>query len=449
MREVAGFYFLLTKPWIVALLLTTMLCGMLMAQAGIPPLRLLFFTFLGGWLAASGSSALNSYIDRDIDRLMGRTSRRPLPSGQIDPQHALLFGLTLVILGPLVMAVFVNTLSAALSLVGAVYYVVVYTLFLKRSTPQSVVIGGVAGALPPLIGWVAVTGQVAVLPILLVLIIFLWTPPHTWALVLMVTKDYERVGVPMLPIAKGGADAAPDPDLRGRAGLATLLPFAAGEMTIVYAAIAALLGRASSSWPPSYGVTNRRQRRAGSTAIRPCTWRSYSWPWLLTMLFCWRTCEMCERQVLGGRWMISLYKRVRRTALLLPVLLAAFLATGCQSIFSPATPQAAAISDLTRAVFIIAAIIFVLVEGALIIFAIYFGGAKNEGPEFEEGTTARLELAWTVVPAIVLAVIFVISILIMRFLLTAPAGSVQRGRRRQGDQRARHRPPMVVGVPLS
>ena len=267
LKDIIGFYVLLTKPWIVALLLVTMLCGMLMAQAGIPPLRLLFFTFLGGWLAASGSSSLNSYIDRDIDRLMGRTSRRPLPSGQINPRHALIFGLSLCILGPLILALFVNTLSAALSLVGALYYVVIYTLVLKRTTPQSVVIGGVAGALPPVVGWAAVTGQLAVLPVLLALIIFLWTPPHTWALVLMVTKDYERVGVPMLPVAKGAGETRREILIYSVIlGLATMLPFVVQEMTFVYAAIAALLAArfvylAVRLWRDESKATSRRLYR--------------------------------------------------------------------------------------------------------------------------------------------------------------------------------------------
>jgi len=242
LREAAKAYLLLTKPWIVALLLATTLGAMLLSQAGIPELRIVFLTLIGGWLAASGSGSLNSYIDRDIDKQMARTARRPLPSGQLTSRQALIFGTILTILGIATLALFVNLLSAALALIGSLYYVVVYTLILKRSTPQSVVIGGVAGALPPLVGWTAVTGRLDALALVLALVIFLWTPPHTWALVLMVSKDYERVGVPMLPVAYGLAETRRQIVFYSLLlfGVA-LLPYLLHDLSIVYLLLALLL----------------------------------------------------------------------------------------------------------------------------------------------------------------------------------------------------------------
>lgn len=196
-------YVALMKPWIVLLLLTTTLAAMLVAARGLPPFALLCLTLLGGALSSGGASALNSYIDRDIDPQMGRTARRPIPSGRIAPRNALLFGIAAIALGFGILFVGVNPPSAFLSLAGAFYYVVIYTIILKRRTPHNVVIGGAAGAIPPLVGWAAVTGEINLLAALMFLVIFSWTPPHTWALMLMVTKDYERVNVPMMPIARG------------------------------------------------------------------------------------------------------------------------------------------------------------------------------------------------------------------------------------------------------
>jgi len=196
-------YLWLTKPLVIILLLSTTLGAMLVAQRGAPAWSLIFFALLGGALTAGGASAINSYADRDIDPLMGRTARRPIPSGAIAPHHALAFGLGLSFAGVLVFGVFVNWLSAALSSIGLFYYVVIYTLWLKRTTPQNIVIGGAAGAIPPLVGWAAVTNEISLLAVFLFLIVFHWTPPHTWALMLMVTKDYQRAGVPMMPVAQG------------------------------------------------------------------------------------------------------------------------------------------------------------------------------------------------------------------------------------------------------
>ena len=241
--RLVGNFFILTKPWIVALLLSTTLGAMLVAQRGVPPLPLVFFTLLGGALTAGGSSALNSYIDRDIDPEMGRTSQRPIPLGKITPRQALVFGLAACASGVLVLGIFVNWLAALLALAGILYYVGFYTIILKRSTPQNIVIGGLAGAIPPLVGWAAVTWQLNLLAIYLCLIIFYWTPPHTWSLMLMVTKDYTRVRVPMLPVARG------EPETRRQIVLysfllvaITLIPFSLQDLGGFYLIAALLLG---------------------------------------------------------------------------------------------------------------------------------------------------------------------------------------------------------------
>ena len=200
-------YLLLTKPWIVALLLVTTLCGMLIAARGLPPLSILVLTLLGGACAAGGANAFNSWIDRDTDKVMGRTSRRPLPSGRISPRNALIFAMTLCILSVVILGFGVNWLAAGLSTIGIVYYAYVYTVLLKRLTPQNIVIGGGAGAIPPLVGWAAVTNELNLLAFYLFAIIFLWTPPHTWALMLLVEKDYRKAAIPMLPAAWGELEA--------------------------------------------------------------------------------------------------------------------------------------------------------------------------------------------------------------------------------------------------
>ncbi len=242
-KETLVNYLILTKPLIVALLVSTTIAAMFIAQGGMPPLSLLLLTFLGGTLTAAGASALNSYFDRDIDPHMGRTSRRPIPSGKIAPRDALIFALAISALGLAILVLFVNLLSALLALLGLVYYAVLYTLVLKRTTPQNIVIGGAAGALPPLVGWAAVTGQLNLLAIYLFLIIFYWTPPHSWALMLMVKKDYERVQVPMLPVARG------EPETRRQIVLysflmvaITLVPFSLRDLGLVYFATALVLG---------------------------------------------------------------------------------------------------------------------------------------------------------------------------------------------------------------
>ncbi len=196
-------YLSLMKPGIVTLLVVTTLAGMIIAARGWPGWPVFVWTMVASFLSAGGANALNSYHDRDIDGLMSRTARRPLPQGQVTARNALIFAVLNVVAGVLLMALFVNILSAFLMLVGAVWYAGLYTHWLKRSTVQNIVIGGAAGALAPVVGWTAVTGHVSALAGVLFALIFLWTPPHTWAFSLLVLKDYKRVGVPMLPLVHG------------------------------------------------------------------------------------------------------------------------------------------------------------------------------------------------------------------------------------------------------
>ena len=199
-RDVVLDYVSLAKPRIIPLLLITALGGMMMAERGWPSTGLVLLTLLGGALAAAGAGAINCWIDRDLDREMLRTRRRPLPDGRIAPSHALIFGIGLGLS-------LVNVLTAALALVGNLFYVLVYTRWLKRSTPQNIVIGGAAGAVPPLVGWAAATGNLTVPALFLFLIVFFWTPPHFWALALRLKGDYARAQVPMLPVVRGESAA--------------------------------------------------------------------------------------------------------------------------------------------------------------------------------------------------------------------------------------------------
>jgi len=198
-----GAYLELTKLRIVTLLLFTTVTAMVAAADGVPALALLLPTILGGALASAGASVINQYYDRDMDALMTRTARRPIPSGRIKPIPALIFGLILIVLSVVILGFFVNWLTAALALGGAIYYVVIYTMLLKRNTFMNIIIGGGAGAMPVLVGWAAVTGTIALPAMILFAIVFFWTPPHSWALALLVNKDYTRANVPMMPVAKG------------------------------------------------------------------------------------------------------------------------------------------------------------------------------------------------------------------------------------------------------
>jgi len=202
-RAVVADYVALTKPGILTLLLVTTLGGMLVGAEGVPPLGLVLATMIGGAMAAGGANALNCFLDRDIDAIMPRTRRRATATGRISPAAALRFGVGLSAVATLWLGLLTNWLAAGLALAGNLYYVFVYTKWLKRTTPQNIVIGGAAGAMPPLVGWAAATGGLAPAAWVLFLIVFYWTPPHFWALALLKQGEYGRVGVPMLPVVAG------------------------------------------------------------------------------------------------------------------------------------------------------------------------------------------------------------------------------------------------------
>jgi protoheme IX farnesyltransferase len=196
-------YFDLTKPRIIGLLLVTTYATMLIAGGEQPTWSLIFYTLLGGFLTSGSANAINMVYDQDIDRIMRRTQWRPIPSGRVSPRNALIFAIALGILGVVELAYFVNPLSAALAAFGNFFYVFIYTMWLKRSTVQNIVIGGAAGAVPPLVGWAAVTGTVNWAAFILFMIIFLWTPPHFWALALYKNDDYKAANIPMMPAVLG------------------------------------------------------------------------------------------------------------------------------------------------------------------------------------------------------------------------------------------------------
>ncbi len=200
-------FFSLTKPVVVLLLLATTITALVAGRGGWPPLNLALWTLLGGALAAGGSSALNQFIDRDLDKNMQRTEKRPLAAGRMYPAEGLAFALALCLLSYYILASFVNLVAALLSLAGIIYYVIVYSVWLKRATVQNIVIGGGAGAIPPVVGWAAATGRIDLVSILLFAIVFFWTPPHFWALAIVRKSDYARAGVPMLPVVRGEAEA--------------------------------------------------------------------------------------------------------------------------------------------------------------------------------------------------------------------------------------------------
>jgi len=189
----------------MVLLLVTAMTGLVVGKQGVPSLTLVIAVLMGGAFASGGASSINHYLDSDIDSKMNRTKNRPIPSKRISPVEALLFGVVLSALGFLVLIYWGNLLSAILAMTGTLFYVFVYTMLLKRNTPQNIVLGGAAGAIPPLVGYAAATGTVSISGIYLFLIIFFWTPPHFWSLALMIKDDYERAGIPMLPVVKGVA----------------------------------------------------------------------------------------------------------------------------------------------------------------------------------------------------------------------------------------------------
>ena len=198
-----GEYLQLTKPRVVALLVFCAVIGMFLAVPGIPPWRALVFGTLGIWMASGSAAAFNHLIDERIDKLMARTARRPLATGSLTPHQVLVFAVLLGIASMLVLVLLVNTLTAVLTFGGLIGYALVYTAYLKRATPQNIVIGGLAGAIPPVLGWTAATGHLHAFALQLCLIIFVWTPPHFWALAIFRRDDYSRAQVPMLPVTHG------------------------------------------------------------------------------------------------------------------------------------------------------------------------------------------------------------------------------------------------------
>ena len=202
-RQRAKDFFTLSKPLIVALLLVTTYSGLVAGTKAWPSASLTFWTLLGGTFAAAGSSALNQYIDRELDKNMQRTAKRPLADGRLTAAEGLSYGLALSLMSYYVMAGFVNLLAAFLSLVGIFYYVILYSVLLKKATVQNIVIGGGAGAIPPMVGWAAATGHLGLAAWILFAIVFMWTPPHFWALAIVRMKDYEKAGVPMMPVVHG------------------------------------------------------------------------------------------------------------------------------------------------------------------------------------------------------------------------------------------------------
>ena len=242
-RDVVAAYVGLTKPRVIELLLLTTVPVMFFAERGIPPLGLVAATVVGGALSAGSASAYNCVYDRDIDEQMRRTRRRALPRHMVSPVSALVFATTLAVLSTVVLAMWVNWLSAGLALLANAFYVFVYTMLLKRRTTQNIVWGGLAGCFPALIGWTAVTGQLAWTPVVLFLVVFFWTPPHTWALALRYREDYRNVDVPMLPVVRPAAEVGRQVVLYSWVMVATsLVLWPVADTSLVYPVAAAVLG---------------------------------------------------------------------------------------------------------------------------------------------------------------------------------------------------------------
>jgi heme o synthase len=240
-RRLLADYVELTKPKVQSLLLLSTIATMYVA--GDPSPGLVALTCLGGYLSAGGAGAVNHWFDRDIDAQMARTATRPIPAGRVSPRSALLFGCLLAALSLLELSLAVNPLAAALSFSGFLGYVFVYTVWLKRRTPQNIVIGGAAGAVPPLVGWAAVTGSVSGTALILFFIVFFWTPPHFWALSLLMKDEYRKVGVPMLPVVRGEEETRRQIVLYAILLYAvTQLPFCAGGFGVFYLVSSLVLG---------------------------------------------------------------------------------------------------------------------------------------------------------------------------------------------------------------
>ncbi len=261
-RALLSDYVELTKPKVQSLLLLTTIATMYVA--GDPSPLLVALTCLGGYLSAGGAGAVNHWFDRDIDARMTRTAKRPIPSGRVSPRAALLFGCTLAGLSLLELTLAVNALAAGLSFAGFLGYVFVYTVWLKRRTPQNIVIGGAAGAVPPLVGWAAVTGSVSGTAVILFFIVFFWTPPHFWALSLLMKDEYRKVGVPMLPVVSGEEETRRQILLYSVLLYAvTQLPYCAGGLGTFYLVSSLLLGLGFIG-----GALRLQRRRDRRSALR-------------------------------------------------------------------------------------------------------------------------------------------------------------------------------------
>jgi len=242
-RALAKDYVSLTKPSIVGLLVATALAAMLAAAHGRPHLLAVAAVFIGGSLAAGGAHSINCWWDRDIDLKMSRTRNRPIPDGRIPAWHALLMGIGMNVVAFTVLWAWANLVAAGLAILATLIYVLVYTVWLKRTTPQNIVIGGAAGAIPPLVGWAAVTGGLDLTALSLFLVIFLWTPPHFWALAQMIARDYERASVPMMPVVASVRSTKRQSVLYAAAtALVSLVPFLTGSVGWIYLAAALVLG---------------------------------------------------------------------------------------------------------------------------------------------------------------------------------------------------------------
>jgi protoheme IX farnesyltransferase len=261
-RQVVSDYVEMTKPKVQSLLLFTTVTTMYVA--GDPSIGLVALTCLGGYLSAGGAGAVNHWFDRDIDASMARTADRPVASGRVSPNAALVYGLTLAALAVIVLAVGVNPLAAALSFSGFLGYTLVYTVWLKRSTPQNIVIGGAAGAVPPLVGWAAATGSLSWTAVYLFAIVFYWTPPHFWALSLLMKDEYAKVGVPMMPVVRGEKETRKQIVLYSVLLYAiTQLPFCAGEFGVPY-----LVGSVSLGALFIYGAVRLYRRADRRSALQ-------------------------------------------------------------------------------------------------------------------------------------------------------------------------------------
>jgi protoheme IX farnesyltransferase len=282
-RDIVGAYVGLTKPRVIELLLLTTVPVMFFAERGIPPFWLVVATVVGGTLSAGSANALNCVYDRDIDEQMRRTRRRALPRHMVTPLSAFVFGLTLMLISTLVLGFFVNWLSSGLALAASAFYLFGYTMVLKRRTTQNIVWGGLAGCFPTLIGWTAVTNELAWAPVVLFMVVFFWTPPHTWALAMRYREDYARVDVPMLPVVKDAEGVAKQIVAYSWVMVATsLLLWPVAGTGVLYPFVAALLG--AGFLVEAHLMWQRARRSDELTDVRPM--RLFHWSNLyLSLLF--------------------------------------------------------------------------------------------------------------------------------------------------------------------